>query len=211
MTTATAGDGGQAPTTSTPGEAQAATGQQDQQPAAGPQAGSQAEALTDETPLDSIPESIRGYVAKLRQEAASQRATARQASEQVQQYQRERETDAERVQREATEAQERLTTLEQENRELKVTYAITAAASTAGAFNPARVAALLDKDVQVDDKGQPVNVAEALAALQASDPYLFKRATLGADAGAGAGQQASPTGGGINDLIRGNAHSRGAR
>lgn len=210
MTTATAGDGGQAPTTSTPGEAQAATGQQDQHQA-GAQAASQAEALTDETPLDSIPESVRGYVAKLRQEAASQRATARQASEQVQQYQRERETEAERIQREAAEAQQERDQLRDELRTLKVTTAITAAASQAQAFNPARVAALLDSAVQVDEQGQPQNIAEALADLQRTDPYLFKRPTVGADAGAGAGQQASPQGGGINDLIRGTAAHRGAR
>lgn len=215
MSVQTNGGAGQAPATGTPGQGQAPTGQQDQQgtgqaPGQGQQ-GTQGqqqqvqEAFDANTPLEQLPEAIRGYVASLRQEAARYRQEARTLQEQVQQFQRQNETAEQAAQREAQEAKARLQALEQENRDLKVGAQFQRLATEARALSPAALWDLVKGrgiQVDVDDKGNPTNIPAILAGLQQSDPYLFARTPQGADGG-GAGGGTGPQGTDMNDWIRG--------
>ena len=158
---------------------------------------------------------LRAYLEKVqkdaheaRQEAARYRTERNNFQQQAQTFQRQNETEQERQQREAQEAQERLERLERENRELRVGTALQAAATQAGAFNPALVASMLDAKVTLDDKGSPANVQDLLKDLRQSDPYLFKRTD--ANGGEGTGQQGQPTGN-MNDAIRAQIAARRGR
>lgn len=209
MSVQTNGDAGQAPTTGTPGQGQDPTGA----------AGQQGTEPAGQAPADGSPQfdpasiqdpALRAYLERqtaeldrARQEAAAHRVKAREAAEAADAARRAQETDAERIAREAAEAVQERDTLRNQVRELTVTTALTAAAQAAKAHNPARVAALLDAQVELDDKGNPTNVGKILADLQKSDAYLFERQPTGADAGAsGRGKGSSAPGVGVNDLIR---------
>jgi hypothetical protein len=220
VTVQTTSGTGQAPTAETPGQGQDPAGQPDQQQAQ--QQGQTGQAPGDPQPFDpsTIQDpAVRAWVERqeaelrrARQEAAQFRTERGTLQEQVQQFQRAQETDAERVQREAQERQQRIQTLEQEVRTLRVGTALTTAATTAGAHNPARVAALLDRDVETDAEGKPTNVDAILRALQRSDPYLFRTQPAGADAGRGNRREAAPTGApDINAAIRGARTNRVSR
>lgn len=219
MSVQTNGTAGQEPPAGTPGQGQEPATTQGQQGAqgTGQESGGQQQpqqfdpsTITDPAQR-AIVEKIVADAAAARQEAARFRTEARTATEQVQQFQRQSETAEQAAQREATERQERLDALERENRTLKVGQALSSAAGTAGAHNPALVASMLDAQVELGADGKPTNVDALLKALKASDPYLFKVAQQSADAGAGRSRQAAPAGGvgdGINDLVR--TRGRGA-
>jgi hypothetical protein len=57
--------------------------------------------------------------------------------------------------------------------------AVTIAAGRAGASNPRAVAALARDHLRFDAAGTPVNLEEALAAVQATEPTLFAQAKPG--------------------------------
>jgi Phage minor structural protein GP20. len=219
----TNGSTGQAPAAGTPASGQAPQPTQDQQgqeqtgtPAGQAPQGEQDLQQIDPTTITDP--ALRAYVERqqaelrrARDEAARFRTERSTLAEQVQQFQRQSETAEQAAQREAAERQERLDALEQENRTLKVGQAVSTAAGTAGAHNPALVASMLDKAVTLGADGKPTNVDALITALKASDPYLFKVAQQSADAGAGRSRQAAPAGGmgdGINDLVR--TRGRGA-
>lgn len=163
--------------------------------------------------LDSITDpAIRAYVeaqqreaAEARREAGRYRTERNTFQQQVQTFQQQNETDQERQQREAQEAQERVERLERENRDLRVNGALTAAAATAKAHNPATVTAMLSAKVTLDDDGNPTNLQDLIRDLRQSDPYLFKATDNGA--GEGAGQQSGGTTS-MNDVIRAQARAR---
>lgn len=218
MTVQTTSDPGQAPAAGTPGQGQDPAGQQDQHPAGTPQAGQAPGDGDPQFSLESIQDpALKAYLqrqeselTRARQEAARYRTEARTHAEQVQQFQRQSETAEQAAQREATERQARLDALEQENRDLKVGGAVQAAAVKAQALNPTTVWDLIKArglQVETDEQGRPTNVDAVLAAVKASDPYLFRQAQVGADAGAGngSGQVTGPAGSGddINSLLRG--------
>lgn len=217
MSVQTNGGAGQAPTAGGPQTGQAPAAQGDQQGAQGQQQATAGQAPGgQQQPQEFDPSTIQdpalrawaekqaAELARARQEAAENRTKARTAAEQVQQFQRQSETAEQAAAREAQETRDRLEALAQENRTLKVSQAVATAA--ADAHNPALVASMIGPNVVLDDKGQPTNVADLIAALKASDPYLFRVAPASADAGAGRQPGQSPGGGttgeGINDLIR---------
>lgn len=218
MTVQTTSGQGQAPAAGTPGQGQDPAGTQDPQaPGATTATGQAPEGADPQFSLDSIQDpALKAYLqrqeselARARQDAARFRTERQTLAEQVQQHQRQSETAEQAAQREAQERQERLDALEQENRDLKVGGAVQTAAVKAQALNPATVWDLIKArglTVETDDRGQPTNVDQVLAAVKASDPYLFRQAQVGADAGAGngSGQGTAPTGAAaINDLLRG--------
>lgn len=217
------GSQGQEPGAASPQNGQEPTAQQDQQQGqqgAGqqPQEGQQGhpqqfDPTTIQDPaLRAVVEKIVRDAAEARQEAARYRTERTTLQEQVQQFQRQNETEQERVQREADERQQRLEALEAENRTLKVSGVVTAAASAAKAFDPETVLTLVQDRVELDDKGKPTNVDDLINQLKQDKPWMFQRTPNGADAGAGqGGGQGTGDGapaGGINDLIRGSGRVR---
>lgn len=178
----------------------------------GQESGQQGTSTDGQFSLDSITDpAVRAYVeaqqrqaTEARNEAARYRTERNQFQTQITEAQRAAETDQQRIEREATERQERLEALERENRTLKVGSAIRTAATSVKAFNPELVASMLEPKVVLDDKGQPTNLTDLLTALRQSDPYLFKRA----DNNGGEGQGGSAPAGGMNDIIRGQIASR---
>lgn len=213
MSVQTNGSTGQAPATGTPAGGQAPVPTQDQQGTDAAAQGQDPDAGGQQIDLESITDpAIKAWVQtqqaelrRARDEAARFRTERGTLSEQVQQFQRASETAEQAAQREQAETATRLAALEQENRTLKVTGAVSTAADKAGAYNPGLVATMLDAQVVLGADGKPTNVADLLKALKASDPYLFKVQPGGGDAGAGRTRQATPAAGvgaGINDLVR---------
>lgn len=216
MSVQTNDGGGQAPAVGSqqPGQAPAAQG--DQQGAQGQQAAPGQDPASQQAPqfdpstiqdpaLRAWAETQAAELARARQEAARFRTERSTLANQVQEFQRQSETAEQAAAREAQERQERLDALERENRTLKVSQEVGKAA--ADAHNPALVASMIGPQVTLDDDGKPTNVAALIAALKASDPYLFRVTPAGADAGAGRGAGQSPASGtvgsSVNDLLRG--------
>ena len=145
-----------------------------------------------------------------RDEAARRRQENQTLKAQVDQFQRANETAEQAAQREQAEREaaaqaerQRLETLEQENRDLKVGGAIHAAAVTAKAHNPALIVEMLKAKATLDDKGQVTNLQDLLKDLRQSDSYLFKRASTDAGRGqAGAGEGSAAPATSMNDMIR---------
>ena len=148
--------------------------------------------------LRSYLETIQKDLSETRQEAARYR-TERNTLQQAQ------ETEAERIQREAAERDERLRTLEEENRALKVNGLVETAAKEAKAHNPATVVRMLASQVELGEDGKPKNLTDLLTALRQSDPYLFKRQNN--NAGDGQGDDDTGTSD-MNSLIRGQVAAR---
>lgn len=172
----------------------------------------------DQIDVESITDpALKAYVLKVqksaedaRREAAERRTGLATLQTQFDQFRTEHETADQAAQRAETEraakAQTealRLTELERENRDLKVSGVVREAASTAKAFNPARVAELIGAKVALDDKGQPKpeSVTEQINALRQSDPYLFKRTSSDAGRGNGNGEGSASTTD-MNSVIR---------
>lgn len=218
MSVQTNGGAGQAPTAGVqqPGQAPAAQG--DQQGAQGQQRSTEGQAPNGQQQTQQFDPStiqdpaLRAWAEKqaaelerARQEAARFRTERSTLATQVQEFQRQSETAEQAAAREAREHQERLERLEQENRTLKVSQEVSKAA--ADAHNPALVASMISPQVVLDDQGKPTNVGDLIAALKASDPYLFKITPASADAGAGrsAGSHSgapATTGEAVNALLR---------
>lgn len=161
--------------------------------------------------LESIQDpNLKAYLKRMakdtresRQEAANYRTKYQTALQERDTLARQNETDAERIQREQQEAEQERERLRQENRDLKVGTALTAAVTKANAYNPDTVTALLNARVELDDDGKPTNVDDLVADLKRTDPYLFRRES--ADAGAGSGGTGGQAATGMNDFIRGTA------
>lgn len=164
---------------------------------------------------------VRAYVEaqqrdarEAREQAAryrSERNTLTEAQEAAQRASETAEQTAQREQQEREQAEQqrnqRLEALEAENRSLRIGGAVTEAARTARAFDPAFVAEVLGPKITLDDQGAPTNVEAALTALQTEKPYLFRKASS-RDAGAGQQDPNPEGGGGMNDLIRGAVRAR---
>lgn len=211
------GNQGQESGTATQGQGQESTqGQGSTGQESGTQGQSGQSSQAGEFSLDAITDpAVRAYVeaqqrqaAEARQEAARFRTERNTLQQQAQDAQRQNETDQQRIEREATERQERLEALERENRTLKVGAAIRSAAAEAKAFNPNLIASMLDSRVTLGDDGKPTNLQDLLRELRQSDPYLFKRGD--ANGGEGTGQQSAPATS-MNDVIRNAARARQGR
>jgi hypothetical protein len=206
-----AGGQGQDPTAGT---------QQGQDPTAGQGAGNgpaalDLNAITDPTVRAAV-EAQQAELKRARDDAARYRTERNTHQQTLADLQRQSETAEQAATREAAEAAaartaeaERLATLERENRDLKVGFAVTKAATDARAYNPDLVSQMVRDKVTLDDKGQPTNVQEVLTALKTSDPYLFRKARN--DAGAGSGDGEAPPAGNMNDVIRGQLGARRGR
>lgn len=207
------GNQGQEPGTGTQGQGQEPASQQGQNGGTGQEPGGQGS--QDSGPADiskMSPEELATYAAKLqkdaqeaRQEAGKYRTTAQSLQEKVTEAERAKLTEAERVQADLEAAQTKAQELETKVRDLTVGASAREALAKAGALNAMTAFKTLDlSQVETGPDGTPKadQLQEAIAALKASDPYLFRR-TATADAGAGAG--GSPDGGGssINDFVRG--------
>lgn len=128
---------------------------------------------------------------KARGEAARYRTERNGLQQKVTEAQRAQETDEERAGRERQERDAELDRLKTENLDLKVGATVRDEATKAKAHNPSRVWSLIKTQVETDDDGNPVNVADLLADLKRTDPYLFRRPADG-DAGAGTGPSSTP-------------------
>jgi hypothetical protein len=219
------GDGstGQASGTGTTGEGQAPTGQQGQGQEPGQGNGTpqgqpteQQQQTGDQTPdLSTITDPVlRSWVEaqakaarEARQEAARYRTERNTLHEQVQQFQRQNETDEQRRTREAQETAQRLQALEVENRTLKVAPKFQKAAEAAKVLDPAAMLTLVGglDAITLDDQGNPTNLDALLNDARQKYPYLFSRTSADAHDGTGDGQ--SPAGSGVNALIRGRVHA----
>lgn len=203
------GQQGQAPAGQPAGNGTGQGQESGQQPQGQAPAGQQQQGQgSDAAPsLDSITDpTLRAYVeaqikdaSEARKEAAKYRTERNTFQTQVQEFQRQNETDEQRIERERAERDQEMERLRQENRELRVNTRAETAAKDAKAHNPARVAALIASNVELDKDGNPTNLADLIQALKQSDPYLFKRTDV--DAGAGGGQDQTPTLN-MNDAIR---------
>lgn len=213
MTVQTNDAGAQAAPIGTPPAGQEPTAQQGQQGAGTgqepnpqtPQTGTPQRfdpSSIEDPAIRAVVERITKDAEEARREAARYRTEARTFQEQITERQRQDETAEQTAARLQQESQDRLAALEEENRSLKVGSVVREKASAARAFNPAVVLTMIDKDIQVDEKGNPTNVDALLADLKTSDPYLFQRQHSGADGGAGGGAGNGAPVTGVNDLIR---------
>lgn len=84
-------------------------------------------------------------------------------------------------------------------RAVQTEAAVRDAAEAAGSVNPRLVWRLIRDELEVDDAGKPVNLAEVIAQARADAPQLFGPGGK-ADAGKPAGQPAGPER--FTDLIR---------
>lgn len=203
---------GQEPGTGAPaaGQEPSATGGQGQDPAGG-QGQQAATPPADPATFDASTiqdPTVRAYVEAQQRAATEARQEAAARRTELRALQAANETDAQRQAREAQEAETarqaettRLSALETENRELRVSGAATDAARTANAHNPALVAGMLAPKVELGDDGKPKNLDTLLTELRQSDPYLFRRTRTDAGQGAGGGEGTPTTD--MNDAIRG--------
>lgn len=188
---------GQAPAAQ---QGQQGTGQQQQGQAPAQQpTGGQFDASTIEDPA------LRAYVEAQQAELRRARGEAANYRTQYQGLQRQHETVDQAAAREAQEHRDRLETLEQENRTLKVTQAMATAAKDA--HDPSVVAAMIGSQVTLDESGKPTNLDALVSGLRQTHPFLFRVIPGGGDAGAGRtpGPGAAGASGAsqtINDLIR---------
>jgi hypothetical protein len=190
--------GGQVP----PADAQTTGTQGGEQSGSGTQGGQQSGQAGGQVDLSTLPEAAQAYIAQLRGEAANHRTAAQAAAARLAAIDRANESAEEAATRERAELQAERDRLAQENRDLVVGTALTAAVDAAKAHNPATVLSLLAPKVELDAQGKPSNLDALVTALKASDPYLFRSTDAGA--GAGTGTDSAPrTGGGMNDFIRG--------
>lgn len=199
---------GQAPAQGAPGQGQAPTGSaqqsaQGQTSQQGREPGQQGQPIDLSTIADPT---VRAYVerqirdaAEARQEAARYRTERNTFSQQVEQFQRANETAEQAAQRQAQEAQERMATLEAENRSLKVQGQWSEAAKDA--LNPQALLQMIGgpEKINLDDSGKATNLSEIIAQARTDYPWAFSR-TAGAD---GPARGKAPEGGDVNELIRG--------
>lgn len=166
------------------------------------------------------PEELASYAARLqkdatdaRREAADYRTKYQGAQSKVTEAERAAMSEQERVQSDLTEAQGQLSTVQEENTSLKAQVedltrgsAVREALGQAGALNPGtafKVGAWSDVKLKEDGSVDPETFKAAVAKLQQTDPYLFRRGAS-TDAGAGRGSGGAPEAStGINDYIRG--------
>lgn len=206
---------GQAPAgQNTPqGQAPAGSGQNGNQPGQAPAQGGQGNPQQgqDSTPdLSAISDpNLRAWVEaqakearEARQEAARYRTERNTYQQQVTQFQRQNETAEQAAQREQAERDAEFQRLQAENRSLRVGGAFTAAATAAHALDPSALLSLVGgpEKVDLDEQGNPKNLDALITEARQKYPWAFSRTS--ADAGGGAGQQPSGTGG-MNDFIRG--------
>lgn len=137
-----------------------------------------------------------------RQDAGRYRTERNNLQQQVQQFQRQNETAEQAAQREQAERDAEFQRLQDENRSLRVGQAFTQAATAAHALDPGALLNLIGgpSKVQLDDQGKATNVDALISQARETYPWAFSRTS--ADAGGGAGQQPSASGG-MNDFIRG--------
>lgn len=157
---------------------------QDQQQSSGPDLS----AITDPATRAYVEQQIKD-AAEARREAARYRTERNGLQQQVQQFQQQGMTEAERLQAERDAAVERANALEAQARQASLQAAVTAEATALGFHSPTLALRLLDESDVLDDEGKPKNVKAALQAVLKDNPYLAKRSST-ADAGEGRGKPA---------------------
>lgn len=200
MTVNTAGNAGQEPSgaaSTGPGAQQNSTGGTSGQEPAGTPAAFDPANITDPATRSYVEAMVKD-AREARGEAGRYRTDRNTLQQQVQQFQQASETAEQTAQREQAARATETDRLKAENRDLRIGTTVTTAATAAQAFNPATVYGIIRDSIQVNDEGKATNVADLIAALKVSDPYLFKRTS--ADAGAGKGQVTSSQN--MNDQIR---------
>jgi hypothetical protein len=189
------------------GQEPGATGSTGQEP--GNQAGATAasgadgqidvEAITDPA-LKAFVISQQKAAKDARDDAAKHRTQAKELADWKAEQERANETAEQTAVREAAERETERQRLLDENRTLKVDGAVRSAAESAKAHDPETVLALIGSKVTLDDSGKPTNVADLLADLRQTKPFLFKRS--GVNAGEGNGQEPDGGEGDMNAAIR---------
>jgi hypothetical protein len=193
------------------GQESAANDQQGQQGGTGQESGAQGAQGGQEFNLESITDpALKSYLetqirqaAEARREAASYRTKAQEAAAKVEEFQRANETAEQKAEREAQEHQQRLATLEAENKALKIGGQWTTAAAAAKALDPAALLVMVggaDK-IELDENGKAANLDALLKDARQQYPWAFARAA-NSDAGAGGDGASGPAAGGMNDFIR---------
>lgn len=191
---------GQAPTqsTGTPAEGQQPNGTSSNDP--------DLSVITDPN-LRSWVEAQAKIAREARQEAARYRTERNALQQQHQQFVAQHETDEQRQQREQQERNAETEQLRRENRTLKIAPQFTKAATDAKALDPSALLTLVGglDAITLDEQGKATNIDALLADARQKYPYLFSRTS--ADAHEGNEHEAAPTGGGMNDFIRGRVHA----
>lgn len=134
-------------------------------------------------------------IVRLRGEAATHRAKAKEAEDALKSKEREAMSEAERKEAELKDAKAKADAADMRivNSEIK------AAAATAGAVDPDAVVSLLDRSgVSIDADGNVTGVKAAIDALLKAKPYL--KGTPGAGRSGGEGGGGSGDGGGRPDM-----------
>lgn len=174
-----------------PGAAPAGAGQGTAPADAGHQSGSDDSAAT---------------IARINAEAKSWREKFETAQALVDEAEKAKMSETERLQAQLKEEQGKREAAERRAQETLLHSTVAAAAAKSGAVDPDLVVRALDlDDVKFDDKGQPEDVDKLIDALKAKHPVLFdsptprRRSGGSADQGARGGKQ---TTGDMNALIR---------
>lgn len=176
MTSANAGTGGQASTSSQQ------TGQAPQANNSGsPSAAPQGQAPEGNTSAQQL--SLADYeriIADLRKENAGHRTEKTQIATELQKFRDAQLSDAEKAQKRTADLEKANSAYERELNELKLTRAIERKAAALNIINPEVAARLLDwSTVEFDDSGAPKNLDKLLAALIQAEPYLVAAAANG--------------------------------
>lgn len=132
---------------------------------------------SDDDPANWDPERASATIRAQRERENTLEQQLKDERAKVAEFERAKLTDAERKDADLKAAQKRADDLAKQNAELKRDGAFRTAATTAGLKPEAMPAALALVDLQVDDTGQPTNLADAIRQLQTDHGYLFGAAT----------------------------------
>lgn len=116
-------------------------------------------------------------------------------------FERERMSELERAKAEAAEWREKAEQSSSALLDIQTREQFRAAAKDAGIRNPETAYKLVKSQLRLNDKGELVGAAAALKGLQASDPYLFQTAKVGAPGG-NSGKPPVNTNGQMNAFLR---------
>lgn len=118
--------------------------------------------------------------------------------DQIKQSESDNKTQLTTLQQQVTDLTKGIETEKANARAALVDSALTSAATSAGARSTRAIVAMLRDSVELDDKGNPKGVKEAIEALKAEDPGLFKHA----DGRGDGGRQGVESTGDINAALR---------
>lgn len=166
--------GGQAPQGSQPGGSQP-----------GGQAPAGGQSATDPQDVASLPKWAQDLYQNLRQENAGHRTKLSDLEKKVKQYDDEKLSESEKLQKAAKDAEDRAASIEAQLRSERLTLSIEREARKLNIVDPEMAALAIQSKVEYDKDGKPTNVSTLLADLVKAKPFLV------AQEGGGGGTPAS--------------------